>query len=216
MSLELAQATDRGLGAVYSCDHGRLPRQRFRAASILIVLSLAAVGCGQNTAKQTGGTAPRPQTTAPRAVSYAVRNDDPTTCARREPSGIPPNAWAPTRRRLAPLGAIAIRLCHYGELPRVLLVRSTLLTSPSIIGRLLNDFDMLPTPPRGVKCPEDNGSEIVASIAYANGRRVTVTVQLGGCGLVTNGNLLRSASGFATANNTGPALVAELQHQAPS
>ena len=215
MSLELAQAADRGLGAVRSCDHGRLSRQGFSAAPILIVLLFAALGCGQNATKHTGGTAQRPQTTGPRVVSYAVRNDNPTNCARREPSGIPPNAWAPTRRRLAPLGATAIRLCRYGELPNVLLLRSTLLTSPIVIERLLNDFDMLPTPPRGVKCPEDNGSEIVASIAYANGKRVTVAVKLTGCALATNGNLLRSASGFATANNAGPDLVAELQRLAP-
>lgn len=147
-------------------------------------------------------------------MSYSVpRTDRPPTCARREPSGIPQNAWAPTRRRLAPLGAIAIRLCRYGDLPEILLLRSTLLTSPSMVGRLLNDFDKLPTPPRAVKCPENNGSEIVALIAYAHGERVTVALQLSGCGRVTNGNLARSAS---AANSTGPELVAELQRLAPS
>ncbi len=218
MYLELAQAGGRRLGAVCSWDHGRVLRQRFRAAVTLIVLLCAAAGCGQNAARQTGGAAQRLQATVgQRAVTYTVpRNDQPPTCARREPSGIPPNAWAPTRRRLAPLGAIAIRLCRYGDLPQVLLVRSTLPTSPSIIGRLLTDFDKLPTPPLHVKCPIGLGSEIVASIAYVHGKRVTVAVQLGGCGLVTNGNLLRSASGFATANNTGPELVAELQRLAPS
>lgn len=193
-------------------------RQRFRTAVTLIVLLFAAVGCGQSAVRQTGGTAQRLQAAAvQRTVTYAIpRNDQPPTCARREPSGIPPNAWAPTRTRLAPLGAIAIRVCRYGQLPRVLLVRSTLLTSPSIIGRLLSEFDELPAPPLRVKCPVDFGSEIVASIAYAHGKRVTVAVQLEGCGLVANGNLSRSASGFGTASNAGPELVAELQRLAPS
>jgi hypothetical protein len=73
MSLERAQAVD-GLGAVGSCDHECVPQQSLGAASILIVLSFAAVGCGHDAAHQTGKTAKRVQTStsqSPPTVSAA-------------------------------------------------------------------------------------------------------------------------------------------------
>jgi hypothetical protein len=44
---------------------------------------------------------------------------------------------------LAPPGATAIRLCRYGALPSLLLQRSTLQTSSSVVSRIVRDFDRL-------------------------------------------------------------------------
>jgi len=73
MSFEARAGLSMGLGALGSCDHRRLPRQSLCAASILTVLSFAAVGCGHDAAHQTG-TAKRPQTStsqSPPSVSAA-------------------------------------------------------------------------------------------------------------------------------------------------
>jgi hypothetical protein len=195
------------------CEHGRVNNPRLRVASVLIMLLLGVAGCGQAASQQSGSTAQRLQTTAQHIASHAVSSSDlPPKCTRREPSGIPPNKWAPTHSKLAPFGAVAIRLCPYGQLPDVaLLRRSPLLTTPSLIKRLLVRFDELPTPPLHVVCPMDNGSEIVALLSYRAGQRVTVTVRRTGCAQTTNGNLVRSASGFATPNPSGPQLRDELR-----
>lgn len=190
------------------CEDGCVTNLRMCA---LIVLSLAAAGCGQGTGQKSGRTAQRLQTTSQQVASYGVpRSELPPSCAHRGPRDIPPNTWAPTRSQLAPSGAIAIRLCRYGAVPDVVLQRSTLLTTPSLLKRLVAEFDRLPRPPLNVNCPEEVGSEVVAHLSYHDGRRVTIRVGLTGCVLVSNGHLLRSASGFATPNPSGPELLAEL------
>jgi hypothetical protein len=84
-------------------------------------------------------------------------------------------------------------------------------TAFSVIRRLLADFDKLPLPELHVRCPEDLGSEVVAYLAYPGGHRVTIVVSLTGCKLATNGEIVRSASGFGTSNHSaGPALLSEL------
>jgi hypothetical protein len=195
------------------CEHGRVTNSRLRAASVLVVLLLGIAGCDQAASQQSGSTAQHPQVTARHIASHAVSGSElPPRCARREPPRIPPNRWPPTRSKLAPFGAVAIRLCPYGQLPDVaLLRRSPLLTTPSLIKRLLVRFDELPTPPLHVHCPMDNGSEIVALLSYPGGQQVTVTVRRTGCAETTNGNLVRSASGFATPNPSGPQLRDELR-----
>jgi hypothetical protein len=135
----------------------------------------------------------------------------PSSCADRAPR-IQSNAWPATRRYLAPPGAIAIRLCRYGILPGVPLERSRLLTSLSVIGRIVGDFDKLPS--LGVPapaCPADSGSEILALLAYPTGQRVAISTGLTGCSEVTNGDLNRSAGGFGTPRPFGPQLVSELE-----
>jgi hypothetical protein len=112
---------------------------------------------------------------------------------------------------LAPPGATAIRLCRYGALPSLLLQRSVLQTSLSLVSGLVRVFDRLPQPPPGpVACPADNGSQIVALVAYPAGQRVTISVDLTGCAIVTNGSLSRSAAGVGTPRPYGPQLLAEL------
>lgn len=191
----------------------RIVASRWFATTVLVMLVVfGAVGCGRAATQPSGSNTQHLQATAQDATSYAVSDSKmPSRCARREPRSIASTGWAPMRRRLAPLGAGAVRLCRYGTLPELGLRRSTLLTASSVTKRLLADFDRLPPPPLHVRCPEDLGSEIVAYLAYPAGHRVAIAVSLTGCQLATNGELVRSASGFATSNRSGPALLAELR-----
>jgi hypothetical protein len=95
----------------------------------------------------------------------------------------------------APTGADAIRLCRYSGLnasPRTSLVRSRLLTDPALITSVVRQFDELPPfPAGGFACPSDDGSAILALLAYPNAKQVTIAVSLRGCQGVTNGNLVR-------------------------
>jgi hypothetical protein len=138
----------------------------------------------------------------------------PTRCARSAPARVPADSWSPTRRELAPPGAGAIRLCRYSGLnghPRLRLRRSVLSTAPGIVRELVREFDELPSNPGPVACPGDDGSKIVAQLAYPNGRAVTISVGLQGCVMVTNGNVYRTAAGFGSPPAFGPQLVARLK-----
>jgi hypothetical protein len=190
-----------------------MTRQRICATSVVMMLAFAAVGCGHAASQPPSNKTLRFQAPAQDTASYAVSNSElPPRCARRELNSVPANAWAPTRSQLAPLGAVAVRLCRYGALPGVSLQHSRLFTTPSLLKRLVADFDRLPRPPLKVNCPEDVGSEVVAHFYYHGGHSVTVSVGLTGCVLVSNGNLLRSASGFGAGHPFGPEVLAELQH----
>ena len=163
-------------------------------AGTLAAIVLGGSGCGASTAE-------------PIRSSYLSASLLRPSCADRAPR-IPNNPWPPTRRYLAPSGAIAIRLCRYGVLPRLVLKRSRLLTSSRVIHRIVGDFDKLPSP--GVPspaCPADFGSEILALLAYPAGQRVAISTGLTGCSEVTNGNLNRSALG----SPYGLPLVSELE-----
>ncbi len=184
---------------------------RIHATCSVMVLLIVA-GCG--TAQQKSGDSSNAggSQTAARVARYTVpMGEMPAKCVRRAPDHISPNTWPPTRRELAPKGAIAIRLCRYGVLPGVRLQGATLLTAPSAVKRLVADFDSLPKEPRRVVCPVDLGSGIVALVTYRAGPRVAIAVHLTGCALAMNGNLIRSASGFATTSRSGPELLAQLR-----
>lgn len=91
-----------------------------------------------------------------------------------------------------------MRLCRFSGLngrPRLSLVRSTLIRRAALRRTLLRDFDKLPRQPAIVNCPSDDGSQILALLAYPNGRRVAVSVGLTGCEIVTNGSVSRTAAG---------------------
>jgi hypothetical protein len=127
---------------------------------------------------------------------------------------VPKNDWAPASRELAPKGAAALSLCGYpganGAVP-LQLERSRLLTSERLVTHLADEFDALPPyPDVQFHCPMDDGSQVLALLAYPGGRQVMVALDETGCNRVTNGDVVRIASGY---NNTpvGPRLVAELK-----
>jgi hypothetical protein len=112
-----------------------------------------------------------------------------------------------------PPDATAIRLCRYSGLnahPRLTLVASRLVTSAGVVRQLVGEFDRLPRLHGVVACPMDDGSQIVALVSYPAGRRVTISVGLTGCRLVTNGSVHRSAEGLGSPRTFGPQLVATL------
>jgi hypothetical protein len=122
---------------------------------------------------------------------------------------VPPNAWTLPRQRLAPTGVVAIRLCRYTGLnaqPRFRLTASRLVSSRDVIGQLVTDFDALRPLKGAMACPADDGSQILALLAYPNGHRVTISTGLGGCTMVTNGKSLRTAVNPGK-NPAGPKLL---------
>jgi hypothetical protein len=112
---------------------------------------------------------------------------------------------------LAPAGASTIRLCRYAGRPHIALVSSRLLRDRRLVGGLARELDRLPPSPAGpVNCPNDDGSQILALLAYP-GRALTVSVDLAGCRLVTNGSVGRTAAGMGSPATLGPQLVAQLE-----
>jgi len=138
----------------------------------------------------------------------------PPSCPSRTLSAVPRNAWTPAGQELAPTGAAAVRLCGYaglnGTVP-LLLERSRLLTDETLVTKLVDEFDALPPDPKAVQfCPLDDGSQVLALLAYPGGREVTVAVAETGCNQVSNGDLVRTADGYGN-TPVGPRLVAELK-----
>jgi hypothetical protein len=70
-----------------------------------------------------------------------------------------------------------------------------LLGERAAVTRLTGEFDELQPMRGGFACPVDDGSEIVALLAYPHGRSVTISVNLRGCNSVTNGDVFRTALG---------------------
>lgn len=138
----------------------------------------------------------------------------PARCARRGPLHIAADAWWRARTAMSPSGASAMRLCRYAGLnarPRLKLKRAMLVTDPETIARLVADFDAL-RPIRGAfSCPTSDGSQVLALLAYPNGHRVTISIASGGCGIVTNGNLVRTIANRRDTNPAGPRLSRQLK-----
>jgi hypothetical protein len=78
--------------------------------------------------------------------------------------------------------------------------------------QLVTEFDRLPSMQGAVACPSDDGSQILALLAYPGGHQVSISVGLTGCALVTNGSVHRTAAGFGTPRTFGPQLLAALEH----
>lgn len=150
-------------------------------------------------------------------ASAAVAARPPRSCPPHPPASIPTNRWATAGRQLAPAGAAAIRLCRYSGLndhPASALIRQRLVGGGRAVRGLVRQFDALrPFPPGvyAVACPADDGSQILAFLAYPSGHRVTISVGLTGCNLVTNGDVHRTAANFAYQNPAGPKLLAALE-----
>lgn len=168
---------------------------------VLAIIGAAGSRAGPSQASSAAGSASRAQ---------------PARCAQKHVSErVEPNPWPRAHRQLAPSGAHAMRLCRYSGLnvsPRTRLVRSRLLTNPALVTELVGQFNQLPPFPPGVfACPADNGSQIVALLAYPNGNHVTIMFELTGCQTATNGDLVRVANGYGTHPGLGPHLLSELE-----
>jgi len=165
---------------------------RAPTAAVLALVALAAAGVG----------------------ARAAANVQPLACPTRVLLHVAKNDWAPASEELAPRGAAALRLCGYAGLngaAPLQLERSRLLSGGGLVTQLVDEFDALPPYPEvGVHCPLDDGSQVLALLAYPGGRRVTVALDETGCNRVTNGELARIASGYDD-TPVGPRLVAELR-----
>jgi hypothetical protein len=132
----------------------------------------------------------------------------PGQCAGKPPARIGFNPWPAARAELAPAGARAIRLCRYSPVPSRL-VKSVLIARLATVRSLVRQFDRLPPFAGTFNCPVDDGSQIVALLAYPRGHRVAIEVRLRGCNAVSNGDLTRTALGRP--GQPGPALLARLK-----
>jgi hypothetical protein len=147
--------------------------------------------------------------TAAAAVGVPRRARAVANCSRKNLSGVAPSRWPAARHQLAPPGPGAIRLCRYSGLndhPPMTLVSSALVGSAQVRHRLVGRLDALPRPPAIAACPSDDGTAIVAHLAYPTGRAVTIRVGLNGCRSVTNGDVWRTAAG-----SVGDRLIAQLE-----
>ena len=164
----------------------------------------------------TGAGRLAPQHRARPSVAELVRL---AGCSNHAPSRVSPDAWSLTRVELAPPGASAIGLCRYSGLndhPRLTLIRAAAVTAPSLVGRLVGEFDRLPASEGAVACPDDNGSEIIARLVYPNRHLVTISVGLTGCERVTNGSVNRTAAGIGAPPAFGPELLTQLKRLTPA
>jgi hypothetical protein len=138
----------------------------------------------------------------------------PGPCAARGPLHIAGHAWARARRVMAPAGVSEVRLCRYAGLnarPRLKLRRSLLVTDPGTVGELVANLDGLRPIKGALSCPTSDGAQVLALLVYANGERLTISVGTGGCGIVTNGNLVRTIAPLSHKNPAGPMLSRELK-----
>jgi hypothetical protein len=110
---------------------------------------------------------------------------------------------------LVPAGATALLLCSYHGLnppsQSGKLDQARRVTGARELSQLTHAFDTLPKVPRGIFCPMDDGSAILATFSYSYAPSNPVSIGLTGCQIVTNGHVTRTAS-----RTPGPALLAEL------
>lgn len=138
----------------------------------------------------------------------------PLACPARVLFHVPKNDWAPANRELAPKGAAVLRLCGYpgaNSAVPLQLERARLVSDERLVSHLVDEFDALPPYPKaGLFCALDDSSQVLALLAYPGGQQVTVALDETGCNRVTNGDVVRIASGYAN-TPVGPRLVAELR-----
>lgn len=108
-----------------------------------------------------------------------------------------------------------IILCRYAGLdsqPTFKLTGSHVVAGGATLDRLVRRFDLIRPFPRhqAFACPNDDGSQVVATLHYRR-HTVRISVGLGGCNVVTNGDLRRSAANLENKNPVGPKLLAELR-----
>lgn len=139
-------------------------------------------------------------------------------CAVRRPVTLHQALWPAARSELAPPGPVAIQLRHYSAevgRPVLRLLSSRRLTAHKAVAFFAGELDALPLPDGTVVCPDDDGSQVVATLTYPQSRSVAVSVGLRGCETATNGTVSRTASGFGSPPEKAPPLVDQLERILP-
>ena len=144
-----------------------------------------------------------------------------TRCSTRLPRRVPASGWSAASRRLAPAGALTIRLCRYSALtthPPLMLVGTRLLTDSGLVRQLIAEFDGLPPSPKpGIYvCVTDDGPQIVALIAYRGGHELAIRIHLTGCFGVANGSVERTTYPIGSPPQFGSAFLARLEGLVPA
>lgn len=133
---------------------------------------------------------------------------------------MPADGWPALKEELLPAGPALLRLCRYGPLRALRLVRATLVRSWSLVRRLEREFDQLPQLPEhfALYCEDETGAEIILYATYYRQHQAAVAVALTGCLRVVNVDIKRSAFGVPEFDprQTGPQLVAELMRLTPN
>jgi hypothetical protein len=126
--------------------------------------------------------------------------------------------WPAARRELAPPGPVAIQLCRYSaevSRPALRLMSSRRLTAHKAVAFFAGELAARPRQHGGVVCPDDDGSQVVATLRYPKSRSLAVSVGLRGCETVTDGTVSRTASGFGTPPQKASRLVDQLERILP-
>ncbi|MGA8334422.1 MAG: hypothetical protein WB761_06760 [Solirubrobacteraceae bacterium] len=89
------------------------------------------------------------------------------------------------------------------------------MTAHKAVAFFAGELDALPLPDGTVVCPDDDGSQVVATLTYPQSRSVAVSVGLRGCETATNGTVSRTASGFGSPPEKAPPLVDQLERILP-
>lgn len=88
-------------------------------------------------------------------------------------------------------------------------MRSRLLSSRALVTKIVDEFDELKRfPPGAFACPSDDGSLVLALLAYRGGEQVKIEVDRTGCRGVTNGDVVSIANGYGSP--VGPKLEQQL------
>jgi hypothetical protein len=147
-------------------------------------------------------------------ASSATVAPAPSACPASAPAKLASPGWTAAKSELVPDGAGALRLCRYAGLnakPRSALVDQKLVDEHKTVARLVGELDaLMPFPPGGFACPADLGSEILILASYPSHQRLRVSVELTGCGSVTNGSVVDWTANAGN-NPDGPKLLSQLK-----
>lgn len=106
------------------------------------------------------------------------------------------SSWAPAHRKLVPAGPVAVRFCRYRGLNAHPPLSGVFDGFPILnLSRVVHDFDAVPASSGSSTCLNDDGVATLVTFAYRSGHTVTISVDLGGCGLLSNGSVHRRAVG---------------------
>ena len=132
------------------------------------------------------------------AVAPAASGDPLTKCASVAPRLAAPSGGP--SGSLVRVGARSLLLCRYNGLNLAATARrlrsSRQVTARREIAAFAAELNALPSLPKLVNCPFDDGSEIVATFAHKSGGDVVVQIGLAGCRVVRGSRPpVRTASG---------------------
>ena len=115
------------------------------------------------------------------------------SCGHRVPALTAPS-WPAARRELVPRGTVAAQVCRANAHGDVIAATNL---GPAAARRLGNVLDAISpeNPAESAGCGRASAPDVLVTFGYRTGRVVQVEAEAGGCGVVTNGAVSRSASG---------------------